>query len=55
MNCYIGRLILWDEKGGDFHAAAGVEALVPFAFVAAIGGIGLEDVAVAGFQFFEDT
>lgn len=26
-----------------------------FAFVAAVGGIGLEDVAVTGFQFFEDT
>ena len=24
-------------------------------FVAAMGGIGLEDVAVAGFQFFEDA
>lgn len=26
-----------------------------FAFVAAVGGVGLEDVAVAGFQFFEDA
>lgn len=24
-----------------------------FAFVAAVGGVGLEDVAVAGFQFFQ--
>lgn len=24
-----------------------------FAFVAAMGGVGLEDVSVAGFQFFE--
>lgn len=28
---------------------------MPFAFVAAVGGVGLEDVAVAGFQFFEDA
>lgn len=27
---------------------------MPFAFVAAVGGVGLEDVAVAGFQLFED-
>ena len=26
-----------------------------FAFIAAMGGIGLEDVAVAGFQLFEDA
>ena len=25
------------------------------AFVAAVGGVGLEDVAVAGFQFFQDA
>lgn len=43
------------EQGSDFHAAAGVETLVPFAFVAAVGGVGLEDVAVAGFQLFEDA
>ncbi len=49
MNCYIGRLTLWYEKGGDFHAAAGVETFVPFAFVEAVRGVGLEDVAVAGF------
>ena len=24
-----------------------------FAFVAAVGGVGFEDVAVAGFQFFQ--
>ena len=53
MNCYIGCLILWDEKGGDFHAAAGVETFVPFALVATMGGVGFEDVAVTGFQFFE--
>ena len=26
-----------------------------FAFVAAVGGVGFEDVAVAGFRFFQDT
>lgn len=26
-----------------------------FAFVAAVGGVGFEDVAVAGFQFFQDA
>lgn len=26
-----------------------------FAFIAAVGGVGLEDVAVAGFKFFEDA
>ena len=30
-----------------------MELLMEFAFVAAVGGVGLEDVAVAGFQFFE--
>ena len=32
-----------------------MNAFVPFAFVAAVGGVGFEDVAVAGFQFFQDT
>lgn len=54
MNCYIGRLTLWDEKDSDFHAAASVETLMEFAFVAAVGGVGFEDVAIAGFQLFED-
>ena len=26
-----------------------------FAFIAAVGGVGFEDVAVAGFEFFQDT
>lgn len=26
-----------------------------FAFIAAVGGVGFEDVAVAGFEFFHDT
>ena len=32
-----------------------MELLMEFAFVVAMGGIGFEDVAVAGFQFFEDA
>ncbi len=28
---------------------------MPFAFVAAMGGVGFEDVAVSGFQLFQDT
>jgi len=48
-------LLLRHEQGGDFNAAAGVETFVPFAFVVAVGGVGLEDVAVAGFQFSEDA
>ena len=28
---------------------------MPFAFVAAMGGVGFEDVAVAGFQLFDYT
>lgn len=26
-----------------------------FAFIAAVGGVGFEDVAVAGFEFLQDT
>lgn len=26
-----------------------------FAFIAAVGGVGFEDVAVTGFEFLEDT
>ena len=32
-----------------------MDTFVPFAFVAAVGGVGFEDVAVAGFQFFQDA
>ena len=32
-----------------------MELVMEFAFVAAMGGVGLEDVAVAGSQFFEDA
>jgi len=32
-----------------------VELLVEFAFIAAVGGVGFEDVAVAGFEFLQDA
>ena len=32
-----------------------MELLVEFAFIAAVGGVGFEDVAVAGFEFLQDA
>ena len=32
-----------------------MELLVKFTFVAAVGGVGFEYVAVAGFQLFQDA
>lgn len=32
-----------------------MDSFVEFAFVAAVGGIGFEDVAVSGFEFFQDA
>lgn len=32
-----------------------MELLVEFAFIAAVGGVSLEDVAVAGFEFLQDA
>ena len=31
-----------------------MELLVELAFIAAVGGVGFEDVAVAGFEFLQD-
>lgn len=28
---------------------------MPLAFIATVGGVGFEDVAVAGFELFQDT
>lgn len=28
---------------------------MPFTFIATVGGVGFENVAVTGFQFFQDT
>lgn len=32
-----------------------MELLVEFAFIAAVGGVGFEDVAVADFEFLQDA
>ena len=32
-----------------------MELLMEFALITAMGGVGFEDVAVAGFQLFEDA
>lgn len=45
---------LWNEKCCKLSEPTGVETFVPLAFVAAVGGVGFEDVAVSGFQFFQD-
>lgn len=46
--------LLRDKQGGDFSKTTSVYTFVPFTFVAAVGGVGLEDVAVAGFELFQD-
>lgn len=46
---YHKMLKLWDEEGGEFGQAAGVEAFVELASVVTVGGVGFEDVAVARF------
>lgn len=46
------RYNLW-KQSGELGQSALVKLFVEFAFVAAVGGIGLEDVAVAGFEFFQ--
>lgn len=43
------------EQYQNFHNPALVELLVDLAFIAAVGGVGFEDVAVAGFEFLQDT
>lgn len=47
--------VLFNKQKCIFHHAALMELLMKFTFIAAVGGIGLEDVAVAGFQLFEDA
>ena len=44
-----------NEQCGKLCQATLVQLLMKFAFVAAVGGVGFEDVAVTGFQFFQDT
>ncbi len=44
-----------NEKGCEFGDTTISQSGVWLAFVAAVGGVGFEDVAVAGFQFFQDA
>jgi len=43
------QIRLFLEQYYNFHNPALVELLVELAFIAAVGGVGFEDVAVAGF------
>ena len=45
---------LWYEEGRELGEATLVELAVEFAFVAAVGGVGFEDVAVAATQLLVD-
>lgn len=42
------------EEGGKLLAATLVKPSVKFAFILAVGGVGLEDISVTGFQFAID-
>lgn len=44
-----------DKKDPDFSKSTGVDTLMPFAFVAAMVGVGCEDVAVSSFRLFKDA
>ena len=50
--CY-GSLVI--KQSGELDQPSGIYSFVPLAFVAAVGGVGFEDVAVSGFQLFKDT
>ena len=43
------------EQGGELSKPTGVDTFVPFAFIAAVGSVGFENIAVSCFQFFQDT
>ncbi len=49
------RHILWCVKNCKLRKPPFVKAGVPLAFVMAVGGIGLEDVAIAAFQLFQNA
>lgn len=52
------HLIWWrlgNEQGSKFREPSVVQSAVPLASVAAVGGVGAEDVAVAGFEHFIDA
>ena len=46
---------LVDIQCGELRKPTGINTFVPLAFIAAVGGVGFEDVAVSGFQLFQDT
>ena len=48
-------MVLFDQRGCELRKSTDIDAFMPFAFVAAVGGVGVEDVAVARFQLFQDT
>ena len=41
------------KESGKLGEAAGMDTLMPFAFVSAMRCVGFEDDAVSGFQFFQ--
>ena len=43
------------EQGGELSEPTGVDSFMPFAFVSAVRSVGFENVAVSGFQFFQDA
>lgn len=46
-------MALGNVEGAEFGEAADVDAFMPFAFVAAMGGVDLENISVSGFQLFQ--
>lgn len=48
-------IILSGQKDPDFSKSTDVDTLMPFAFVAAMVGVGCEDVAVSSFRLFKDA
>ena len=43
------------EQGGELCKPTGVDTFMPLAFIATVGGVGSEDVAISGFQLFQDA
>lgn len=46
--------LLFLKQAEDFGNPALMQLFVEFSFVAAVGGVGLEDVSVTGFQLFQN-
>ena len=47
--------LLWNEQSGKLRQSSIIQSFVPFALVAAVGGVGFKDVAVSGIQLFQYT